>query len=147
MSTCNRLDLESLGSWPTMPKSFPTNALDFQTSFKEQLTYKCRSPHDWIPGYQVTIDTWMLLWRQDLPFASSYVFDLVSCVQIFVCRLLTSIALNWLLLFPYPDLNSLEEIDLSNPSSRNQGFCRNQLESSRVHHFARCPASRSWPPS
>ena len=23
MSTCNRLDLESLGSWPTMPKNFP----------------------------------------------------------------------------------------------------------------------------
>ena len=23
MSTCNQLDLESLGSWPTMPKNFP----------------------------------------------------------------------------------------------------------------------------
>ena len=28
MSTCNRLDLESLGSWPTMPKNFPGTAED-----------------------------------------------------------------------------------------------------------------------
>ena len=28
MSTCHRLDLESLGSWPTMPKNFPGIALD-----------------------------------------------------------------------------------------------------------------------
>ena len=28
MSTCNRLDLESLGSWPTMPKNFPGTSVD-----------------------------------------------------------------------------------------------------------------------
>ena len=28
MSTCNRLDLESLGSWPTMPKNFPGSDSD-----------------------------------------------------------------------------------------------------------------------
>ena len=28
MSTRNRLDLESLGSWPTMPKNFPGTGLE-----------------------------------------------------------------------------------------------------------------------
>jgi hypothetical protein len=28
MSTCNRVDLESLGSWPIMPKNFPGIGLE-----------------------------------------------------------------------------------------------------------------------
>ena len=28
MSTCNRPDLESLGSWQIMPKNFPTTGLE-----------------------------------------------------------------------------------------------------------------------
>ena len=39
MSTCNPLDLESLGSWPTMSKNFPGTALDTHKSLAFTLEY------------------------------------------------------------------------------------------------------------
>ena len=37
MSTCNRLDLESLGSWPTMPKNFPGTVVEGRALNKFEL--------------------------------------------------------------------------------------------------------------
>ena len=37
MSTCNRLDLESQGSWPTLPENFPGTA---SNTTQERSAYK-----------------------------------------------------------------------------------------------------------
>ena len=37
MSTCNQLDLESLGSWPTMPKNFSGTRVEAMIKDNRQL--------------------------------------------------------------------------------------------------------------
>ena len=46
MSTCNQSDLESLGSWPNMPKNLQSTLGDFYEPNKEILIYMCQSPKD-----------------------------------------------------------------------------------------------------
>ena len=58
MSTCNQLDLESLESWPTMPKNFmattPCHGMDYKLEKKDGLytitTYDFDDmSHEWTP--------------------------------------------------------------------------------------------------
>jgi hypothetical protein len=39
MSTCNRLDLQTLGSQPIMPENFPDHCLETRDQFHEECNY------------------------------------------------------------------------------------------------------------